>query len=119
MLGVARPTDERGYPIPLPEAMRKRVTSACVLTATAAGSSFPIYAAARGGLVWWSILLTATMSLFPGLVAGLAFARKDREVALPTPVAAGVAAFVVALAAPFVVYGVLLVTWMFTRHYGE
>lgn len=79
----------------------------------------PISASLEGGFVWWSVLLTVLLAAVPGAVAGLAFALRDREFALPTPAAAGVVALVVALGTPFVVEWTLLVVWMIVTHHGE
>jgi uncharacterized protein (DUF2062 family) len=54
-----------------------------------------------------------------GPASGLMFARKERDVAVPTPVAAGLAAFLFALGVPFVVFVVIVVLGMAISHTGQ
>jgi hypothetical protein len=113
----ARRTDERGYPIPLPEPLRTRLVAMWVLAAAAAGASLTEYMVAGGDSATWQVAAFVVFGFVPGTAAGLALAAKERGVALPTSVAAGLVALLVALAA-FLVLAVLVVVGMALSHTG-
>ena len=61
-------------------------------------------------------VLAAVLSLIPGALGGWAFGRRERDVALPTWAAAGFAAFVVALATPFLAFVIFIIVALATNN---
>lgn len=118
MLGVARRTDERGYPEPLPETLRTRLTAGWVVLAAVAGSFVVLVVAVGGSAAWWAVAATVLVSLASGLIAGLAFASKERDFVVPTPIAAGVVAFALAIVVPLLLWGVFLFVALAVTHTG-
>jgi hypothetical protein len=95
----------------------ERFASLWVFVAAAVGTAIPVRVVTSGGnVVWWAWVLLIAAGLVPGIAAGRRFAHKERDVALPTPLAAGVAAFIVALGSPFVVLALLFLIWLATGH---
>jgi hypothetical protein len=68
---------------------------------------------------WWHWVVLPAVGFIPGVSVGAAFAAKERDVALPTPLAAGVASFLVGLASPFVLEVLVFVIAVATGHGPE
>jgi hypothetical protein len=98
----------------------KRLASLWVFVAAAVGTAIPVRVATLGGnVVWWAWVLLIAVGLVPGIAAGRRFAQKERDVALPTPLAAGVVAFIVGLGSPFVFLALWFLIWLATGHRPE
>jgi hypothetical protein len=112
---LTRRLDERGYPQPLPGRLRTRLVRGSVGLGAGAAA---LVVLALVGTRWWTLAVVLLLGLAPGVLVGLAFAARDRELAVPTPFAAGIAAFVVAFATPFVAFGIYAVLWLIHVHAG-
>lgn len=73
----------------------------------------------QGSAALWAVVATALVSLASGLIAGLAFARKEWDFAISTPIAAGIAAFGAAVLLPLLVWGVVLIVGLAVTHTGR
>lgn len=111
----ARRLDDRGYPQPLPDRLRGRLVR---LSVGAGAGAAAVLVLVLVGTQWWAVPVVLVLGVVPGVLVGLAFAARDRELAIPTPAAAGIAAFVVAFATPFAVYAVYIVLWLIHIHAG-
>jgi hypothetical protein len=119
MLGIARRTDERGYPQPLPEPLRTRLTIAWIVFAAVAGACVVLSIALEGSVAWWAAAAACAVSLLSGLIGGLAFADKERDLVIPTPIAAGVSAFGIAVLLPVVLWWLFVIVGMAITHTGK
>jgi hypothetical protein len=91
-----------------------------VAAGAAAGAAVAFDVIGHGGSLTWGIRLAVLpFGLIPGLVAGWAFARRERDVAVPTPVGGAVAALLVALGTPFVAFFVAILIGLATDGLGR
>lgn len=102
----------------LPARWIERLAFVWVLVGAVVGTAIPVRALTAGGNVaWWAWILLAASGLVPGIAAGRWFANRERDVALPTPIAAGVASLLVGLGSPFVFLALWFLAWLATGHH--
>ena len=90
-----------------------RIVWTSVLVGAVAGGALMLWIVdVHGGSAWWAAPAVVVLGFVPGTVVGALFGAHDRELAIPTPLAAGFVAFVFALLTPFAVYGVYLILWL-------
>jgi hypothetical protein len=95
---------------------RKFLTTAWTVAGAVGGAAVALGPITSGGNVaWWGWAIYVLVGIGPGVLAGNLFARRERDVAIPTPLAAGVAAFVVSVVSPFV----YIVVVMAVTHTGQ
>jgi hypothetical protein len=91
-----------------------------VAAGATAGTAVSFDVIGRGGSLTWGIRLAVLpFGLIPGVLAGWTFARRERDVAVPTPVGGAVAALLVALATPFVAFFVAILIGLATGGLGR
>ena len=69
------------------------------------GAYIPLHVFSRNAadVAWWYYPATLLLGFVPGVLLGWSFAHRERDVAVPTAVGGAVAAFLGALATPFLV----------------